>query len=206
LWGITVNDVLLALLMKSCAILATKRARTGRRTAISVGCIVNTRKDLNLEGEGAFGLFLGSFVITHAVPEELSLADLAKEIGQKTHEIKRKRLYLATALELSFGRFMFSFFSTERRKKLYQKNYPLWGGLTNMNINSLWQPQDGDKPLDYLRAVSTGPTTPLALSFTTTGQGANVGLSYRSTVYSKAEIERVKSCFISNLDEMEVKS
>jgi hypothetical protein len=99
---------------------------------------------------------------------------------------------------------MFQFFSTERRKKLYQKHYPLWGGLTNMNINSLWQQQDGAEPIGYLRAVSTGPVTPLVVSFTTAGQAALIGLSYRSTVFSRDEIERLKSWFQQTLAELEV--
>ena len=198
---ITVNDLLLALLMKSCAMLAPKRLRTGRRRNISIGCIVNTRRDHEVGAQEAFGLALGSFVVTHAAPEQLALVDLAKEIGRQTLDIKRKKLYLATSLELSFGQFMFSFFSTKDRKKLYQKHYPLWGGLTNMNINSLWQQQDGAGHIDYLRAVSTGPVTPLVLSFTTAGQVANIGLSYRSTVYSSDEIERLKSCFLESVSE-----
>jgi len=204
-WGTSVNDLLLAVLMKACAVLATNRARTGRRKDISVGCIVNTRKDLKIDGQRAFGLFLGSFVITHAVPEGLTLAGLAKEIRHKTLEIKRQRLYLATPLELAFGRLMFRFFSAERRKKLYQKHYPLWCGLTNMSIRSLWQPEDQDNSLDYIRAVSTGPATPLVLSFTTAGQTANIGLSYRSTVFSVADVERLMSCFFGNLAELEVR-
>jgi len=185
--------------------LATGRARAGRRKKISIGCIVNTRKDLNGEGNGAFGLCLGSFVITHAVPGEIPLAEVAKEIGRRTREIKTKKLYLATALELSFGRLMFSFFSTERQKKLYQKHYPLWGGLTNMNINSLWQSQEGDRPLDYIRAVSTGPATPLVVSFTTAGTAANIGLSYRSTVFSAADVKRLENCLLGAIADLEVR-
>jgi NRPS condensation-like uncharacterized protein len=204
-WGITLNDVLLALLMKFCTMLAVGRARAGRRKKISIGCIVNSRKDLNGGDNGTFGLFLGSFVITHAVPGEIPLAEVAKEIGRRTREIKTKKLYLATALELSFGRLMFSFFSTERQKKLYQKHYPLWGGLTNMNINSLWQSQQGDTPLDYIRAVSTGPVTPLVLSFTTVGQAANIGLSYRSTVFSAADVNRLESWLLGAVADLEVR-
>ncbi len=37
----------------------------------------------------------------------------------------------------------------------------------------------------------TGPATPLVLSFTTVGQVANVGLSYRSTVFSGTDVERL---------------
>jgi NRPS condensation-like uncharacterized protein len=204
-WSITVNDVLLALLMKSCAMLATGRGAPARRTKISIGCIVNARKDLEDEDQRAFGLFLGSFVITHPVPEHITLAQLAKDIGRLTFEIKRKRLYLASSMELTFGRFMFSFFSTERRKKMYQKNYPLWGGLTNMNINSLWAPEEATHPIDYVRGVSTGPATPLVCSFTTVGEVANIGLSYRSTVFSGADVERLVSCFMGALADLEVR-
>ena len=66
---------------------------------------------------------------------------------------------------------MLIFFSPERRKKFYQKNYPLWGGITNMNLNSLWTSGQKRVPLDYFRAVSTGPATPLVLSVTTVGRG-----------------------------------
>ena len=205
-WGTTVNDVLLALLMKSCTPLAVLRAQTGRRTRISVGCIVNARKDISGDDAARFGLFLGSFLITHELPDSLSIRDLSTDIGGVTSRIKRKRLYLATALELSVGRFMLSFFSTERRKKLYQKHYPLWGGLTNMNINSLWLKAGATEPADYIRAVSTGPVTPLVLSFTTSGQAANIGLSYRTTVFSPPDIERLKACLLESLANLEAQS
>jgi NRPS condensation-like uncharacterized protein len=199
LWGLTVNDVLLALLMKWCAGHAQGGRRTGRRRKISIGCIVNTRREFGQGAEGAFGLFLGSFVVTHAVPEQLTLEELAKEIGKCTSEIKRKRLYLATSLELTFGRLAVSCFSNERKKKLYQKHYPLWGGLTNMNINPLWERKPWEEPIDYVRAVSTGPATPLVLSFTTSGERAKVGVSYRSTVFSKTDIEDLKNSLMANL-------
>jgi len=74
-------------------------------------------------------------------------------------------------------------FTERRRKKLYQKHYPLWGGLTNMNLNVLWPQPEESPPVDYFRAVSTGPVTPLVVSITSIGQVANVGLTYRSTVF-----------------------
>ncbi len=200
-WGITVNDLLLALLMKSCALQAPGRERGRGRKKISVGCIVNTRREFSDEHQGAFGLFLGSFVITHAVPAQVTLKELAADIGRATLDIKRKKLYLATAMELSFGRLVLSFFSEERRKRVYQKNYPLWGGLTNMNINSLWP---SEKPTDYFRGVSTGPVTPLVLSFTTAGESANIGLSYRSTVFTAADIERLGRYFLDAVTDPEV--
>ncbi len=195
--NITLNDLLLTLLLKAVSLLTPDRARAPRRRGISLGCIVNIRKDLGMTGGRAFGLFLGSFVVHHEVPAGLDLADLARSIGGQTLRIKRSRLYLGAPLELAFGRLMISLFSEERRRKLYQKHYPLWGGLTNMNLNGLWPQMDDARPVDYFRAVSTGPVTPLVVSLTTVGRLANVGLTYRSTVFDAPEIERIKDCFLN---------
>ncbi len=203
-WGITVNDLLLAMLLKSCAPLAIERGQARRRRNLSVGCIVNTRRDLPRGERESFGLFLGSFVLTHPVSASQPLKELAMDVVRKTLEIKRKKIYLATSLELSLGRILINFFSPERRKKLYQKHYPLWGGLTNMNINTLWPAHADGSPVDYLRGVSTGPATPLVISFTTAGASANIGLSCRSTVFSPKDIERFMGCFLAFLDGLEV--
>jgi hypothetical protein len=83
---------------------------------------------------------------------------------------------------------------------MYQKHYPLWGGITNMNLNLLWEPQDPARPRDYFRAVSTGPVTPLVFSFTTLGDQAQVALTYRSTVFSPGDIEQVQTGFLSTIN------
>ena len=85
----------------------------------------------------AFGVFLGSFLVTHEAQDAISLRNLAADLASQTASIKRHKLYLAAPLELGFARFMFKFFSLDRRKKLYAKHYPLWGGITNMNLNSI---------------------------------------------------------------------
>ena len=194
--NVTFNDLLLTLLMKAISLLTPERTRARRRRGISLGCIVNIRKDFGMTGGRAFGLFLGSFVVHHEVPAGIKLADLARDIGRQTLRIKRSRLYLGAPLELAFGRLMTSLFSERRRRKLYQKHYPLWGGLTNMNLNALWPQPDDAWPVDYFRAVSTGPVTPLVVSLSTVGRAANIGLTYRSTVFDAAEIDRIRGCFL----------
>ncbi len=197
---ITLNDLFLAVLMKAVSLLAPDRARAGRRRNLSLGCIVNSRRHLGVEGRRGFGLFLGSFVVYHEVPKGIKLAELAQDIGRQTLAIKRSRLFLGTAMELTFGRLMMGLFSKQRKRKLYPKHYPLWGGLTNINLNALWPQPEGGRPADYFRAVSTGPVTPLVASITTIGPVANIGLTYRSTVFGTAEIERVKACFLNPLE------
>jgi hypothetical protein len=192
-WQVTVNDLLLAALMSSVARLAGNLGASGRRKNISLGCIVNIRKDLGVDSSRTFGLFLGSFMVTHAVPEGISLRQLASELRDQTSAIKRQRLYLGTPWELALARRLLSFFSPAQRKKFYQKNYPLWGGITNMNLNSLWPTVEATPTPDYFRAVCTGPVTPMVLSVTTVGDHANIGLTYRTGIFSEAAIEQIQS-------------
>lgn len=200
-WDVTVNDLLLALLFRALVPFAASRKPGSKRSNLSVGCIVNARSDAGLSGGDVFGLFLGSFTVTHAVPEGIGLRELARDIRTQTGQIKRHKLYLGAAMEMAFARRTLSFYSTERRRKLYQKNYPLWGGVTNMNLNSLWPQPEG--VWDYFRAVSTGPVTPLVLSVTTAGDHANVGLSHRTTVFSTADVERLKASLVQSISQME---
>lgn len=198
-WKVTVNDLWLALLLKSLSPLAAGRLRARKRRAISVGCIVNLRDALDVDSRRMFGLFLGSFTVTHKMPEGIGLRDLAHDVQQQTAVIKRHKLFLGTPMELGFARFMLTFFSPERRMKFYPKNFPLWGGITNLNLNSLWNAKQDAGPLDYFRAVSTGPATPLVLSVTTIRDRANIGLSYRSAVYSPEAVQGMKGRLLDEL-------
>jgi hypothetical protein len=195
-WEVTLNDLFLALLLKCFGPLLEEQVRGPKRRSIAVGCIVNIRKDLGLDDERTFGLFLGSFVVTHELPRGIHLRDLAGDIRRQTRAIKLGKFYVGTPLEMLYGRLAFSFFSTEYRKKLYQKHYPLWGGITNMNLNSLWPPRPAEPPMDYFRAVSTGPVTPLVLSVTTARDVVNIGLSHRSTVFSAQNAGQMKIDFL----------
>ena len=203
-WGVTLNDLFLGLLMKSRGLLASERVLAPRRRSISVGCIVNTRKALGVDSEQMFGLFLGSFIVTHKVPEQITLRELAADLHRQISDIKRHKLYVGAPLGMAFARFMVSLFPPERGGKLYHRYYPLWGGITNLNLNLLWEQPQADRPMDYLRAVSSSPATPLVLSVTTAGDIMNLGFTYRSTAFQPADIERVKSHFMDEATHVEV--
>ncbi len=57
-----------------------------------------------------------------------------------------------------------------------------------MNLNTVWKEEDDSSPMDYFRAVSTGPATPFVLSATTVRDHLNLGISYRSAVFLPVEI------------------
>ncbi|NIP40410.1 MAG: hypothetical protein GTN39_02725 [Candidatus Aenigmarchaeota archaeon] len=185
----------LALLLTSLSPLASKRGKSRRRKKISVASIVNIRKDLFLKGSGQFGVFLSSFSVSHAVPEETGIERLVKDIHIETEKIKRNRLYIRSVAELRTAVFLIRSFFKKRKKRFYAKYFPLWGGITNINLNTLWSDTGNTVPVDYLRAVSTGHATPLVFSFTTVNDKINVGVSYRKTVFSEADIERIICVF-----------
>ncbi|HEX5222321.1 MAG TPA: hypothetical protein VFZ59_22400 [Verrucomicrobiae bacterium] len=203
-WSVTINDVFLALLARSVAPLASHAQKRGR-PELSLGCIVNLRRDLGLQGPRTFGLFLGSFIVTQPLPSENGrLREIAVAVRERTERMKRDQLYLTSALELRFGRRMMGFFSTRERRKLYQKHYPLWGGITNMNLNPLWpQPMDGTS-FDYFRAVSTGPVTPLVMSVTTVGENVSIGLTFRRTVFSPEDITGIQNNLLETVSGREL--
>jgi len=200
--NVTLNDLFLALLMKSLVPLTAGRADRRKRRKIALGCIVNTRRSLGISSGEEFGVFLGSFVVSHEVPKRIGVTDLARAIRLQTERIKDRKLYLDSAFEAVFASVMFSFFSNGRRKKFYPKHYPLWGGITNMNLNTLWPRQAGETGWDYCRTVSTGPATPLVLSITTVADHVNIGVSYRTTVFSARDVERIRGDFLGNIRQL----
>ena len=202
LWDATLNDLFLAVLLKELAPIAKQRVM-GTRKNISVGCIVNLRRELGLDGVGTFGLFLGSFIVSHSALGDMSLQSLTRDVHRQTHLIKEQQLFLATSVDLALARAGQRFFSLERRSKFYQKNHPLWGGITNMNLNALWRPDTDPRPVGYFRAVSTGPATPLVFSITTANEEVNIAVSYRRTVFAAEQIAQMKSGFLNTFAELE---
>jgi hypothetical protein len=205
-WDVTLNDVFLASLLKAIACVTPNRERATRRKGLSIGCIVNTRKDAGIAGSRTFGLFLGFFTVHHKVPSGIGLSSLAKDVRSQTSAVKRNRLYLGGGLELRLAQFLISRSSPKHRQTFYQKNYPLWGGISNMDLNFYWSQAGDNPPVDYFRAVSTGPVTPLVLSISTIGSNTNVGLSYRSTVYSAEQVEQIRNSFLQELNDHANKS
>lgn len=199
--SVTLNDVFLALLMRALFPLGSAK-RQARRTRMSLGCIVNARRDPGGDDPNFFGLSLGSFSVTHDPAASPNLAGLAREISRQTRALKRGGLHLANSIEMRFALLVMSLSSTGQRRRFYPKNWPLWGGITNMNLSKFREPLPPDSPADYFRAVSTGPATPLVLSITTFGERVNVAMSYRTAVYSKECAAAVRERFVAAIGEL----
>ncbi len=195
-WKVTVNDLFIAILMKAVAPLAGRRWDQVRRREIAVKSIVDIRRDLDIADAGTMGLFLGAFSVSHDSPESTDLKRLVLEIHLQTEIIKERKLYLGTIPELALSFFLLKRFFAERKEKFYSKYYPHWGGITNINMDRLWGNDAGEgSPVDYIRAVSTGPVVPVVFSITTVRDQVSVGVSYRKAAFSEDAVGGIISRF-----------
>ncbi|MEJ7670307.1 MAG: hypothetical protein WKH97_16585 [Casimicrobiaceae bacterium] len=195
-WGVTVNDMWLALLLHALAPLLPGDRHAARRRDLAVASIINIREDLEAEAQTTFGQFLSSFRVAHLVPDGISLRELALDIHAETARVKRDRLYLQTLLALGIVGMVWGYLSRERRERFHSKSYAILAGLTMLNVTALWPGADTQAPpLQYLRGVSTGPLAPLVLAITTVGNSLIAGVSYRPTAFDRATVARL----ISNL-------
>ncbi|MGI8895066.1 MAG: hypothetical protein ACR2HE_05355 [Casimicrobiaceae bacterium] len=195
-WGVTVNDLWLALLLHALAPLVPADRHAARRRDLAVASIINIREDIEAAAQTTFGQFLSSFRVAHLVPDGISLRELALDIHAETARVKRNRLYLQTLLALGVVGMLWRFLSRERRERFHSKSYAILAGLTMLNVTILW-PGAGTRapPLRYLRGVSTGPLAPLVLAISTVGNSLIAGVSYRTAAFDRATVERL----ISNL-------
>jgi hypothetical protein len=190
-WEVTLNDLLLAGLLQALAPLAPERARARRRRELAVASIVSIRHELPTEASAAAGPFLASFHVSHPVPPDISLRELAQAVHAESARIKRERLYLQTLATLGASALMWPFLSPGQREGFFSKYHPVWGGVSMLNINALWTQAQGGPPVpaEYFRTVSTGPACPLVLTVTAAQDVLQIVVSFRGDVFSRTTVE-----------------
>jgi hypothetical protein len=191
-WGVTRNDLMLALML--CAISPEVEQRRGaaRRNEIALASVINLRGQIAAAPHRAFGQFLSSFLVSHAVPKDITLEALARDVHAQTDRVKRRKLYLQTLFLLACGGLAWRFMTTEQHKHMDAKNYPVWGGLSALNVEAIWNAVPGNtRVLHYLRAVSTGPAVPIIVAPASVGEGLTIGVTYRTSAFRREDIERI---------------
>jgi len=198
-WGVTLNDALLALLLRALDATTRERRHARRRNEIGVASIMNLRGEFGADGRNVFGQFLGSMRLSHPVPEGVGVAQIAREVNLQTAQIKREKLYLQNLIALPINALMWRFQTPAQRCGFYAKGYPVSAGMTTLNVDSLWEPSDVARSPVYVRGVSTGPLAPVVVAVTTSGPRLQAGLSYRSTALSRADVARLWSGVLEEL-------
>ena len=195
--GVPLNDLCLAALLIAVIPAASLRFER-RRRHLSVGCVVNLRRDIPEARRDDFGLFLGSFAVTHPTPVDISLGEILASVHHQTKVIKRDRLYLASRLEFRANRFLFSRQRPEQQRHFYRKAYPVWGSITNFRMDKETG-GPGGVIRDYFRAVSAGPALALVVGITGFAGRLNFGFTYRPDSISREAVEEIADRLLSLL-------
>jgi hypothetical protein len=201
-WGVTLNDLLMAGLLLALAPLAEARRREPRRNELSVASILNMRQDFGPAAHEALSPCLAAFRVSHAVPEGIGLRELVRDVHAVTARVKRKHLYLQSIVSLGVSASIWPLLTPARRHRLYAKYFPVWAGVTMLNVNPIWLRADaaGTQRLDYLRAVPTGPLCPLVLAASTAHDVLHIGISFRTAAFTRATVAQIAAAFVRNLD------
>ena len=203
-WGVSVNDLLLAALLLALAPVTEGRKTARRRQELAVASIVNLRAELEAGAEDTFGQFLASFRVSHPVPPGIRLEELARQVHAETKLIRQRKVYLQTLLALGAVGLVWRFLGSARRGSFLAKHYPIWAGLSTLNVDSLRDcAPAGALPCEYLRAVPTGPLAPLVVAATTFDGTLQLGFSYRSVDVGRETAERVAAELVRLLGMLE---
>ena len=203
-WGVTVNDLVLALLLQALAPLTEARRAEPRRNRLAVASIVNIRGDCGEAARGAFGQFLSSFLVAHPVPAGVGLEALARDVRADTSRIKREKLYLQTLLAMGGSGMFWRWLSPRRRAHFHGKAYPVWAGTSALNVDALWRASAGaagvrDGAPAYVRAIPTGPLAPMAVAVTTAGGAIVLGISYRPAAFTGDDVARISASIVNGI-------
>jgi hypothetical protein len=199
-WGVTRADLMIALLMRAIAPLAGAERIGKRRREIGIATIINIRRDVPAPVKESFGQFLSSYRYAHLVPDGITLEELARDVHRETSRVRRRKLYLQTLLALAGVNALWPWLTASQRGNVDAKNYPAWAGLTPLDVDALWRDAGAASPPDdYVRAVSTGPASPLIVAATSVGGALNVGLSYRTAAYTHVDIARIAAALTEDV-------
>jgi NRPS condensation-like uncharacterized protein len=190
-WGITLNELLMASLMLALSPLAAGRRQEARRNELAVASILSMRRDFGPDALQALSPFLAAFRVSHPVPEGIGLQQLAQEVHLSSAHIRRRHLYLQSIMALGVSGLLWPWLSQPRRQRLYPKHFPVWAGITSLNLGPIWAraPCADTVRLDYLRAVPTGPLCPLVLAVTTAHEVLHLGIAFRTAAFSREQVD-----------------
>ena len=192
-FGVTLNDVLIAIMLLAQDATSPPRDRSTRRSELAVASIMNLREAHGDDAHRTFGQFLSSFRVSHPVPPGIALRELARDVHRTTARIKRERLYLATLSAVAIDRLIGRFQTPKQRMAVYAKGYPVGAGLSSLNVDALWHLTGSDGEPAYVRGVPTGPTSPLAVAITTANGELCAGLSYRTAAFTADAIDGIEN-------------
>jgi hypothetical protein len=113
---------------------------------------------------------------------------------------------LQSIVALGASALLWRWLSVERRHGLYPKHFPVWAGITALNVNPIWARSAAadTTQFDYLRAVPTGPLCPLVFAVTTAHDVLHIGIAFRTAAYSRAAVDGLAADFMRGVEQLRV--
>jgi hypothetical protein len=121
-------------------------------------------------------------------------------VHAETSRVKERKLYLQTLAAMRYVASVWPVLSPAQRAGFYAKSYPIWAGLSALNVNALWPRPPGTPPPLYIRGVPTGPLAPVVLAVTTVGDTLHAGFSFRTGAFARQDIEQLWAGLVRRLD------
>jgi hypothetical protein len=99
---------------------------------------------------------------------------------------------LQTLLAIGLSGLQWRFLSVEQRQRFHAKNYAVWAGVTPLQLDVLW-PAARAYPfrVEYVRAVATGPLSPIVVALTTLGEVVQIALSFRTAALDRGQVDGI---------------
>jgi NRPS condensation-like uncharacterized protein len=199
--GATVHDVILAALGRAMARVLPRRSSRHGSQDLALGSIVDTRNDADYDLAGSLGAFLSYYLVRCRPDNGTGLADFTRQIVAITRPLKAQRGYLDSLVNVKVLSGILPHLGQSARPHFLRKILPLTAGVSNVYLREGWMdPVAEGRIQDYARAVSTGPSLPLVIGPTTVGGRMNIGLSYRSTGFTRAKIEGLMQAFLDDIE------
>jgi hypothetical protein len=194
----SLNDLFTAALAKACDQHGPEPRKSPRDLAL--GSIVDLRPASSENLDNTFSLFLG-FTSVIVTANDLQNPDqLLASITQQNNLQKNRRAPHASMLRMAVGYTQGRWLSQKRLAAFYRNYMPLFGGISNVNMNRSWPSKYHPEPLlDYIRVAPTGPMVPVVIAVTTLGNRFTFVLTRRASV---VDADRGKLLVQTFLDEL----
>ena len=99
-----------------------------------------------------------------------------------------------------YSSIVWRFLGLAQRQRFHVKNWPVWVGVTMLNVDALWREAAAAESAEglaagispgYLRAVSTGPLAPMVVAVTTAAGTLEAGISYRTGAFADGIVDAI---------------
>jgi hypothetical protein len=195
---VTLNDLFMAALARACD--AHGPAPRQSEKALGLGTIVDLRASSPANLENTFSLFLGFTALV--VPGEV-LRDpdaLLANIAMQNSRQKEQKAAQMSMLRMAAGYAQGRLLSRRQLEAFYRSYMPLWGGVSNVNMNRSWPAEYHPSPLvNYVRVAPTGPMVPVVIAVTTIGKRFSFVLTRRSSLVDESRGKQLAQAFVDEL-------